>query len=66
MKTTKPHPHEMLEGLVLTCGWRVDQRVDPGEDHSGGYFSCGYRVTGEDGTQGYLKALRFLLATSGV
>ena len=59
MKTTEPHPHEMLEGLVLTGGWRVDQRVDPGEDHSGSYFSCGYRVTGEDGTQGYLKAFDF-------
>ena len=59
MKTGEPHPHEMLEGLVLSGGWRVNQRADPGKDHTGSHFSCGYRVTREDGTQGYLKAFDF-------
>ena len=49
----------MLEGLVLSGGWQVNQRADPGKDHTGSHFSCGYRATREDGTQGYLKAFDF-------
>lgn len=52
-------PHEALEGLTLPNGWRVEGRITPGDQHTGGYFSCGYVVRKSDGSTGYLKALDF-------
>ena len=52
-------PHEALEGLILGEGWRVERRITPDDQHTGGYFSCGYIVKKPDGSTGYLKALDF-------
>ena len=52
-------PHEALEGLTVEDGWRVERRITPDDQHTGGYFSCGYIAKKPDGATGYLKALDF-------
>ena len=37
----------------------MEGRTTPGDQHTGGYFSCGYTVKKPDGSTGYLKALDF-------
>ena len=43
----------------MSNGWHVERRTTPGDQHTGGYFSCGYIVNKVDGSTGYLKALDF-------
>ena len=53
------NPHQLLEGRKLDDGWEVIQRLDRPEGATGGFFSCGYLVQGQDGRRGFLKAFDF-------
>src|SRR6188768_1116607 len=59
MSDEKKKPHESLEGITLTNGWKVLDRLTKTAGSSGGHFSCGYLVEHKDGRRGFLKALDF-------
>ena len=50
-------PAERLMGLELVDGWKVIEEVAKPPGFTGGNFSCGYIVRGEDGRKAYVKAL---------
>lgn len=53
-----------LAGRDLADGWRILERIDRGQDDTGGYRSVGYHVEHIDGRRGFLKALDFTDASS--
>ncbi len=54
-----PTPAEKLENLNLEDGWKVLEKIEYSEEHSGGNFSCSYVVQSQDGKKAFLKALDF-------
>jgi len=55
-----------LEGKTLPGGWKVGPLLEQAIDATGGHFSTGYLVQNEDGRRGFLKALDYADAFSGV
>jgi serine/threonine protein kinase len=58
-------PAESLTSLSLPGGWRVDQRITPSKNATGGFFSVGYRVIHTDGRVAFLKAMDISAALGG-
>jgi serine/threonine protein kinase len=54
-----PSAAEQLEGTVLGNGWTVGARLTRTEAQTGGYFSCSYETTSEDGKVAFLKAMDY-------
>jgi serine/threonine protein kinase len=52
-------PARQLLGLRLKGGWEVVELVARGPAQTGGHFSQGYIVKGNDGRKAYLKALDY-------
>src|SRR6266849_2897633 len=52
-------PAKRLLGLTLDGGWVVVKELPPLPTATGGFFSTGYLVRHDDGTEGFLKALDY-------
>jgi serine/threonine protein kinase len=55
---TPSPPAARLEGLALTSGWQVVERIKDRPEKTGGCFSCSYLVQ-KDGKRAFLKALDY-------
>ncbi len=55
-----------LEGQALPDGWRVLKFIHHSIDATGGQFSIGYLVENIDGRKGFLKALDYASAFTGL
>ncbi|WP_341836847.1 protein kinase [Chitinophaga pollutisoli] len=58
------NPAEHLKGLTLEGDWYVSEKIEHGDDHSGGNFSICYRVT-KNGHTAFLKAIDVSKAMGG-
>lgn len=55
-------PAELLTGLTLEGGWKVEGVVAKRPNATGGHFSTGYLVVHPDGRKGFLKAMDYTAA----
>lgn len=55
-------PAEQLVGMELPNGWRVAEKLTPGESATGASFSVGYKVQNADGRVAFMKAMDYSAA----
>ncbi len=60
-----PRPADQLAGMDLENGWRVEYKMKPREDSTGGTFSVPYIVTSREGERAFLKAMDYTSSFAG-
>lgn len=59
MSSSPLSPAQKLDGMTLANGWTVLSQINKKPGATGGFFSVGYRVIHENGSEAFLKAIDF-------